>query len=186
MKAVTLKYRTLLTFTLPLFFLLLSCSDDDDAAQPENKLKVDKVSVYLDFNFEVTGDVLMTLRDKQTNQVIGTSAASIAGFTDANDGWIDFNFSPSAEVVNGTTCQIELKRSVANVPYHDVALWRSGVGDVYAHGGSSAVGSSNVPNGDFAFKTFLAGVADQKQESKEEVSILSNNSTLIQEFVSGK
>ena len=168
------------SFLLITFVVATSCDDND--APAVKKVEIDKVSLYLDFNFTVTGDILLTLRDTETNETVSSSSLTIDGFDDDNDGWNDFTFSPAATVTVGKQYQLEVTRTNPNTPYSDVALWWTAADDVYPHGDYSTTGAA-ILAGDFAFRTYLSGELDQEQAIVDEVSILDNSTTLIQGFI---
>ena len=174
--------RRLLSFVLlgAVIFFITSC-DDDDTPPPAKKVNIDNVSLNLDFNFTTTGNIIVAIRDTETNDEISSSTVSIEGFTDTNDGWIDFAFSPVAIVEEGRLYQLEVKRTAPNTPFSDVALWRSAVGNVYPHGEHSS-SSGTTLDGDFAFRTYIDGILDQEQALTDEITILNNSYILIQGF----
>jgi len=170
--------------TLTLLLFVTSCDDDNDEPSGPPTVTVDKISAHLDFNFTATGKILLTVRDADSEDVVTTAETSIEGFTDAQDGWIDFAISPAAELEELKTYRIELVRSKPNVPYNDVVLWNSASDDVYEHGDPGAVGAT-APDGDFSFRVYVDGVLDQKQEATTDISLMSNDRTFTQEFMLG-
>ena len=127
------------------------------------------IAVYLDFNFIVSGELIMTLCDNEEDRVVGTSVVDIEGFDDDQDGWTDFVFPAGTVLQEGKTYTIEMHRTIPNAPYQDVVLWW---------------GSDD---GDFTFRVYLAGEIYQKQEIHAQPNILDTDAyyTLTQEFVVG-